>query len=175
MEEEDVESENDEAPAVYEVERVVGVRKTRKGKEYFVKWKGYESDENTWEPEENLTGSKSLIKKFEQEESEKQAKGKGGTAGKKKSGAAKSRSRAEDDDDETEEDVDSGGPRGFARGRKAEKIIGATEHKNELLFLIKWEGIKEADLVPASVANVKCPDVVINYYQSRLTWRNKQD
>jgi len=38
----------------YEVERIVGCRKKNGRIEYLIKWKGYSSDENTWEPEANL-------------------------------------------------------------------------------------------------------------------------
>jgi hypothetical protein len=38
----------------YEVEAVVGHRKKNGRKEYLIKWKGYSSDANTWEPEANL-------------------------------------------------------------------------------------------------------------------------
>ncbi|QRW18000.1 Retrotransposable element Tf2 protein [Rhizoctonia solani] len=55
----------------YEVEGITDMEK-RNGKWFFrVKWKGYGSEENTWEPRENLKNAEKILKKFEKEMKEK--------------------------------------------------------------------------------------------------------
>lgn len=63
----DLESSSGElSEAEYEVEQVLKHRRTKdKGKEYLIKWKGYDLDESTWEPEENLSGSQSFIQEYQ--------------------------------------------------------------------------------------------------------------
>ena len=132
----------------YSVEKVVDKRVGLKGKvEYLLKWKGYGDEDNTWEPKENLD-CKDLIEIYEKKRKRKSGAG-GETASKKKKG----------DDDE---------PRGFDRILEPERIIGATDVSGELMFLIKWKGSREADLIPAKEANIKCPQTVIKFYEDRM-------
>ncbi|KAI4893116.1 hypothetical protein NFI96_020624 [Prochilodus magdalenae] len=50
---------------LYEVERIVGKRKNKKGKmEYLVRWRGYGFEGDTWEPEANLASCIEFISEF---------------------------------------------------------------------------------------------------------------
>uniref|UniRef100_A0A8D0U8U1 Chromobox 3 n=1 Tax=Sus scrofa TaxID=9823 RepID=A0A8D0U8U1_PIG len=119
--------------------------------------------DNTWEPEENLDCPE-LIEAFLNSQK----------AGKEKDGAKrKSLSDSESDDSKSKKKRDAADkPRGFARGLDPERIIGATDSSGELMFLMKWKDSDEADLVLAKEANMKCPQIVIAFYEERLTWHS---
>jgi chromobox protein 1 len=151
----------------YTVEKVTDKRITKAGKtEYFLKWKGYGDEDNTWEPVENLD-CEDLIAEFERKHKEKAQKKKE-EGGKRKSVSTPSAS--EKSEKKQRKTADDDRPRGFDRNLDPERIIGATDSSGELMFLIKWKGSDEADLVPAREANVKCPQTVIKFYEERLTW-----
>lgn len=151
-----------EPEAEYSVERIEDKRIINGKTEYYLKWKGYPRSENTWEPVENLD-CPDLIAAYEESIKPKKAEAK-----KRPSTApnneAKAKRKAAEDEKDTRKTV------GFDRGLEPSKILGATDSSGELMFLMKWKGSDEADLVPAKQANVRCPQVVIQFYEERLTW-----
>ena len=44
----------DDEDTQYTIERITDHRITKDGKQYLVHWKGYDEDENTWEPAEAI-------------------------------------------------------------------------------------------------------------------------
>jgi len=158
--------EGEEEEEEYSVEKILD-RRVRGGRvEYYLKWKGYGDEDNTWEPEANLECPE-LIADFEDKRKAEEARKKEEKEKKRKSTAgvddAKKKKKSVEEDTR---------PRGFERGLEAERIIGATDSSGELMFLMKWRGTDEADLVPARQANLRCPQIVIRFYEERLTWHS---
>uniref|UniRef100_A0A0X3Q5C8 Chromobox protein homolog 3 n=1 Tax=Schistocephalus solidus TaxID=70667 RepID=A0A0X3Q5C8_SCHSO len=129
-------------PGEYEVEKILDVKVVDGSEQFLVKWKDHDDSHNTWEPVGNLACPRILHEFFLQ------------------------RSLAEEKIVDVE--VNSDKPYGFERGLAPTCITGVTKVDEELYFLIKWKGRKDPDVVPATQANVRCPQLVIGFYESIL-------
>ncbi|KAE9543919.1 hypothetical protein AGLY_001897 [Aphis glycines] len=71
---------------------------------------------------------------------------------------------------ENEEYIDSSS---WAPSEKiAETVIGAAEDSSgKVNFLLKWQGIEEFDLIVVKEANLMCPQLILKFYEERLTWQ----
>lgn len=55
-----------------------------------------------------------------------------------------------------------------------EKIIGANDVRGELMFKIKYIGTDKMGWMKASVMNVEYPQLVIDFHQSNLVWKDDE-
>ena len=52
----------------HEVEQILSSRQSRGKTQYLIKWKGYHTEENTWEPEAHLKNSAKILQAFKQQQ-----------------------------------------------------------------------------------------------------------
>ncbi|XP_065204003.1 chromobox protein homolog 1-like [Planococcus citri] len=181
----------------YIVEKIVDKKVENGVEKFFVKWLGWSSKTNTWEPREHLAECEDLIEEFESRKTPSKRGSKGFVKRKSSKGAAtpngnvslntsastakpKNVAGVELDDIENETTNGSKGPKnkkrnsekvGFARGLTPLEIVGAVENNGTYCFLIKWEGSDETDIVPAIDAHKFCPQLVIQFYEKRIMWK----
>ncbi|CAF0751544.1 unnamed protein product [Adineta ricciae] len=170
----------------YIVEKIIKMRTTKKGKvEYLLKWKGFSHNENTWEPAENLECPE-LIAAFMAEQKEKQQTSNtktNETSNRKRSRSTSGTHKNSDDDRKNNNNNSNSSqtkrPRveynetGYGRGLVPAELIGATDiYDGELMFLVKWKGVTKPELVPSRIVNKESPQLVIEFYEARLTWNS---
>ena len=153
----DVSVENDEfEPAPnedeeYEVEEILNKRIKKGQIEYLVKWKGWDLPEhNTWEHQDHLANSTEVIKEYEIKLQQQKLMMKYGPDSNIR-------------------------PRGFSRGLEAEKIVGATFETGKIFFSVKWKDCDQTDIVSAKEANLRIPQLVIQFYEERVEWGEEED
>lgn len=161
--------EEGSAEEEYAVEKIISHRQTRKGLEYYVKWEGFTEADNTWEPMANLN-CPDLVEAYNKEMEKKAPAAKQKASKPKEEKKAKRKSTTVDDAaGGKKKKVDK--TNGFDKGFTAQEIIGATEDSGQVLFLIKWkEEMQDYELIPSRIVNVRIPQMVIAFYEARLTW-----
>jgi chromobox protein 5 len=194
-EEEEEEEVLDEAEFI--VEKILDRKLVNGEVHYFLKWKGFDETENTWEPEMNLDCPE-LIADFHKRSKAQSKKSSNGPVVENNSTTnnnnnnnnnnntntiSNKRSTRDSTDQQQQQQESSDSSKkskrandfGYGRGLEIEKILGATDVYGELMFLIKWQLTDKPELVPARIANVKSPQYVIRFYEDRLTWANTDE
>ncbi|XP_071775428.1 chromobox protein homolog 3b [Centroberyx gerrardi] len=165
------------------VEKIIRRRISNGRVEYFLKWKGFTDADNTWEPEDNLDCPE-LIEEFlkhlhlsaeneeedlEQQEPEfipKEESAEQETEISQQQAYTEQRDRdaLEPDDEQSET------PNSLGTYLEPECIIGSTDRQGELMFLVKWKNSDDVALLSAREASARCPQVVVDFYEQKLTW-----
>jgi len=150
------------------VEKILKMRTTKKGKvQYLLKWKGFPDSENTWEPAENLECPE-LIAAFVAEQKEKQQTS---TSNGKRSHSNNNTNEVNNNNSPTKRPRIEFEQTGYHRGLVPEMLMGATDiYDGELMFLVKWKGVARPELVPSRIVNKQSAQLVIKFYEDRLTW-----
>ncbi|CAG5096357.1 Oidioi.mRNA.OKI2018_I69.XSR.g14580.t1.cds [Oikopleura dioica] len=169
----------------FEVEKILNQRTYQGQLQYLIRWRGYDAEDDTWEPVENLD-CPGIIKAWEDSKKSEEAM------------LAKARKERESDpkwqnrkkrgaEGKLTDMVDLTKKKGFERGLVPERIIGAATINEkgengkkastdaELVFLIKWENSETADIVSAKEAKAKCPHLVFQFYEERILWENRKN
>ncbi|KAF3691841.1 Chromobox protein -like protein 3 Heterochromatin protein 1 -like protein gamma [Channa argus] len=164
------------------VEKIIRRRIFNGRVEYFLKWKGFTDAENTWEPEDNLDCPE-LIQQFlrnthlpeENEETEQEFIPKDEMT-EQETEISFMRPQLQvhtvqgDCDILEPNNESSDAPTNFSTYLEPECIIGSTDRQGELMFLVKWKNSDDVALLPAREASARCPQVVIDFYEQKLTW-----
>ncbi|KAG7469680.1 hypothetical protein MATL_G00131440 [Megalops atlanticus] len=162
------------------VEKIIHRRVTDGKVEYYLKWKGFTDADNTWEPEDNLDCPE-LIEEFLKTFSIP-----GESEGEDLKPPGLQRHAEDPSEVNTEYELsqcerrgievqdpgehETASPAGFISQLEPERIIGSTDKQGELMFLVKWKGTEEVALLSAREASARCPQVVIAFYEQKLTW-----
>lgn len=150
--------------------------------EYLVKWQGFPSSSNTWEPAYNFLSAETIREYHEKKELRR---------------VKKKEKRRESVSDESKlllhlysnqcklkqfdictqvpNDNKSSDDSSIMDGKRLpyhpEKVLNIYQNdKGELITLIKFKGRPKASFVPAEWANVHCPELVIAFYENRIYW-----
>jgi hypothetical protein len=160
----------------FEVESIVS-KKIKKGKPYYlVKWKGYPSDDNTWEPLNNLNNCEQILQNFEQSKRlQKKLKSKI----KYKTASPKNKQIISIDSSDSESETESD-----ATGRiecdVVNKVINAKLDKNERVeYEVKWNERYDGtypknSLVPSKILRERYGLLILEYIESKMKSRHNR-
>lgn len=167
----------------FTVEKIIRRRIFNGRVEYFLKWKGFTDADNTWEPEDNLDCPE-LIEDFNIKHAhlnENTEDDQCDITPKEEMTEQETEIACLQPQQQTDSSVlqpnaelsDTKSP--LASYQEPECIIGSTDRRGELMFLVKWKDSEDVALLPAREVSIRCPQVVIDFYEQKLTWHCSED
>ena len=194
----DMSDSKDEGEEEYEVERILDVKKKGRSSVYLVKWKGWDNvEDQTWEPESSLAGSRDLLREFNQQREAK-------IGSDSKTPNKRGRKSVTKDDDSTpmvminledsEDDKEDEEPKpkkakkktktpkkGGKKTKKVdeeeeddeyevEKIVEKRQIGRQVMYKVKWKGWeREEDLTWEPASNLVGSEELITEFEDNMT------
>lgn len=167
----------------FAVEKIIRRRISNGRVEYFLKWKGFTDADNTWEPEDNLD-CPDLIEDFniknahlteiaDEDECDMMPRE---DMTELEREIACLRSQQQTDSSVLQPNAELSDIKSpLSSYQEPECIIGSTDRRGELMFLVKWKDSEDVALLPAREVSARCPQVVIDFYEQKLTWHCSED
>ncbi|CDH55616.1 predicted protein [Lichtheimia corymbifera JMRC:FSU:9682] len=166
------EQQDEEEEGVYEVERIVDHRMSRRypgTKEYLIKWKNYDEDSNTWENEKNVF-SEELMKKY-WDEKNKERKDKKRSTALSSSSMKKKKKQARDNDTKVEVSIH---PPSGLEWEDAKRVVHIFADKTSELFgRVEWSD-NQTTLHRTSILRDEIPGLLIDFYEKHLAFAETQ-
>jgi len=154
---------------------------------YFIKWNGWPSDTNTWEPLAHLKGCEQMLAAFEK---------KWALENPELAGTIKPDSHNEEKEEENESDYDSDENVGDGLdktkqymdfdvmeecppNKEPNRVVGVIDLNGTLTYLVEWkkdqENMTEEDepdrsLIRSTVFQLKYPSIVIRFYEKHISF-----
>lgn len=175
----DDDDDDDDEDEDYEVEQIVNDKTERGKKFYLVKWKGYPSNDNTWEPATSLS-CPDLVAKYNSKPkaSPKTPKSNGKVDRKRgrdtsvpaketKSPKRGRKSVTYADDEVQDADTDPIATNGGDGENEweVEKVVGVRKQKGNTEYLIRWKGCAASSDTWEPEWNVNCPDAIAKFLE----------
>lgn len=154
-------SDSDSGSREYIIEKILDKKIDSMGcARYLVKWQGYGSKDNTWEPIEYLASCDKAMQAYEISQAQKLA----------------------EQINKRQQNLQNGdNPNGHAAKRpkfqnfEVNDIMGATLLKNEIYFLVSIADSTKKTFIRASLANKMFPGKVIDFYLKHIQWDKKPE
>lgn len=163
----------------YEVEKIVGKRVHNGGVQYCIKWVGYPDSANTWQDVDTMDCAQ-LIEEFERSHrptsprrvSSSQSRPSQTTSHPQEALKRSTRDRR----NKTRRDPYADLPKGDWEDQVLKVETVARDSEGQLVVWLNWRNGTSSQ-APAGEANVRCPQKIIAFYESRLKFpgENKQE